>query len=101
MSNSEKEIAAQTARDNEMASVLASPMMTTDMVVQTAPSFAVASLMISSAQAQARALEASTAHLNQSYMVSLSTATQCVTRILDTPSQQLTLLNAALAASRT
>ncbi len=74
------------------------PMVTTDMVVETAPSFALASMMIASAQSQSRAMEAGVAQLNQVYMAGLATATQCVTRILEDPSRS-TLLNAYLAGN--
>jgi hypothetical protein len=77
---------------------LVDPTTTSDIVLSTAPGFAVASLMISSAQAQARALENGVAHTNQVHMAGLATATQCVTKILSEPGDQLRALNAILAA---
>lgn len=85
--------------DAKSLSPLVDPLTTSDMVVATAPSFAVASLMISSAQAQSRALEAGVANLSHGYMAGLASATQCVTRILGGPSEQLRQLNALLAAN--
>ncbi|MEO8529755.1 MAG: hypothetical protein ABI459_00895 [Deltaproteobacteria bacterium] len=72
---------------------------TSDIVVTAAPGFATASLMISSAQAQARALEASVAQTSHFYMAGLATATQCVGRILGDPGDQLQALKAILAAN--
>jgi hypothetical protein len=75
----------------------ASPMITSDIVMESAPSFAMASMMIASAQAQSRAMEAGAAHLNQTFIAGLATTTQCVTRILEDPSRTA-LLNAFLAS---
>ncbi|MCX8508028.1 MAG: RebB family R body protein [Rhodobacteraceae bacterium] len=94
----EKEINQFDALTRDAGAALASPMITSDVVIQTAPSFAVASMMISAAQTQSRAMEANVAHLNQSYLAGLATATQCVTRILEDPSRA-TLLNAFIAAN--
>jgi len=78
---------------------LIDPTTTSDIVLSTAPGFAVASLMISSAQAQSRAMEAGVAHTNHFYMAGLATATQCVGRILNDPGDQLQALKAILAAN--
>ncbi|SMX43104.1 RebB family R body protein [Actibacterium lipolyticum] len=93
MSNTDK-----TATD-QASDAMESPTMTSDLVVSTSPSFAIASLMISSAQSQSRALEAGVAQLSQTYMAGLATATQCVTRILGQPSDQLRQIDALIAAN--
>ncbi len=93
MSNTDKPNTEQTP------TTAANPMVTSDMVVTSAPGFATASLMISSAQSQSRALEASVAQLNQTYMAGLATATQCVTRILGQPSDQLRQIDALIASN--
>ncbi|MEE9453007.1 MAG: hypothetical protein V3V13_01320 [Paracoccaceae bacterium] len=74
------------------------PLITSDMVVTSAPGFAIASLMISSAQSQSRAIEASVAQLNQTYMAGLATSTQCVVRILGQSNDQLRQIDALIAA---
>lgn len=78
----------------------ASAAFTTDMVLETAPGFAIASLMISSAQAQARALEATAIHQTHAFQTGLATSTQCVVKILDEPSRQQSLLNEMIAANK-
>jgi Killing trait len=94
---SDKEEQHAQAAQNGLYAGLTSPLITNDIVVATSPSFAVANLMISTAQAQSRAMEASVAHQNQTYMTGLATATQCVTRILEDPTRA-TLLNAFITA---
>ncbi len=94
----DKEIKSIGTAALEAPSAFAGPMVTTDIVVETAPSFALASMMIAAAQSQSRAMEAGVAQLNQTYLAGLATATQCVTRILEDPSRT-TLLNAFIAAN--
>ena len=95
---SEKEMKPIGTAAPEAPSAFAGPMGTTDVVIETAPSFALASMMIASAQSQSRAMEAGVAQLNQTNLAGLATATQCVTRILEDPSRA-TLLNAFIAAN--
>jgi hypothetical protein len=94
----EKDLRTLQTAASEAPTAFAGPMVTTDVVVETAPSFALASMMIASAQSQSRAMEAGVAHQNQTFLAGLATATQCVTRILEDPSRA-TLLNAFIAAS--
>ncbi len=96
MSNKDKMLLESRTREADAA--LGSPMITSDMVMESAPAFAIGSLMISAAQSQSRAMEASVAQLSQTHLVGLATATQCVTRILEDPSRA-TLLNAVIAAT--
>jgi Killing trait len=95
---SDKESKQQDSLTRDLGAAMASPMVTSDVVIETAPSFALASLMISSAQTQSRAMESGVAQLNHTYLAGLATATQCVTRILEDPSRA-TLLNAFIAAN--
>ena len=78
----------------------ATPTLTSDIVVETAPGYAIASLMISSAQSQARALEAAAMNLNQSYQVGQATSTQCVVKILGEPGRQQQLLGEILIGNK-
>lgn len=74
--------------------------LTSDTIVETSPGFSLASLMISSAQSQSRAIESQVLHLNQTYMVNLATATQCVTRLLDEPSLQQKAMDTMIYANK-
>jgi hypothetical protein len=75
------------------------PMVTSDLVTTSSPGVSLASQMIAASQSQSRAMEASVAHLNQTYLVGLATATQCVARILNEPSDQLRQLDALITAN--
>ncbi|MDJ0826699.1 MAG: hypothetical protein QNJ16_14455 [Rhodobacter sp.] len=74
--------------------------LTQDMVMESAPSYAVASLMIGSAQSQTRAMAAEVAALQHFFIVGLTTASQNATRLLEEPSLQQKQLNALLEASK-
>ena len=74
--------------------------LTSDLVVESAPGFAIASLMISSAQAQSRALEAAAVHQAHAFQVGLATSTQCVVKIFDEPSRLQSMLSEVIAANK-
>ncbi len=100
MPDDNKEETQSTDPEFTMPEMSVDPLATSDLVIETAPSFAIASLMIGSAQVQCRAMEASVANLNQTFLVGLSTTTRCVNQILDEPTHQQAVLNSLIAANK-
>ncbi len=71
-----------------------------DVVMESTPTFAAASLMIGAAQSQSRAMAAEVAALQNFFTVGLTNAAISAVRILDEPSLQQRQLDAFLAANQ-